>query len=524
MRIGFASIYSWRPHVEHLHFLARLAREDGHHTEFLTCDAELPSCYTRELRDKRPDWQECLMCRIGGIRSYESRHVTSIGQYSDPKSHSSNASREWAYSSASTLGRFETSGDYSGPEFGAIVAKLQPSIEKTYQAALAWIEDKRLDALAIFNGRIDNTRAILEAARHKGIPFVSVERTWFGDGLQILPDENCLGLRSVNQLVADWSDKALTGPQARKAASFIASRFLSQNYKEWRAYNSNAQVKPWPARGGRHKFLLIPGSLNEQWGHPDWSSQWPHPVDAYNAIIEHFGLEASDLVLRCHPNWGEKIGKNDGHLSEEFYLSWARERGIHAIPSQDRTSTIGLIDECEVMVIGAGSSGLEAGALGKQMIGISPSIYQHASMRDNAYSQEQVCRLKLRSEMSAIEQFAAENSVRRQALRFAYTITYRYAQYVDYVRCIEPTRFVYKAGADPRRFIEILKNNELEPDDAEFASSPDAEDFVLQSMKNSRWNEFVAEPVPSTELMGIARRRPFGLVDSIRHRMQRGDR
>lgn len=523
MRIGFASIYSWRPHVEHLHFLAKLARQDGHHTEFLTCDADLTSCYTRELRDKRPGWQECVMCRIGGLRSYEADNVSSIGQYSVALTHSSSASREWVLSSASTLGRFETDEDYSSPEFEAIVTRLQPNVEKAFHAAVAWIEDRQLEALVIFNGRMDITRAIFEAARCKGIPVATVERTWFGDGLQILPDESCLGLRSVNQFVADWSDKPLTGLQARKAASYIASRFLSQNQKEWRAYNSNADVRPWPSKGGRYRFLLIPGSVNEIWGHPDWESTWPHATDAYDAIMGHFGLAAEDLVLRCHPNWGEKIGKNDGRLSEEFYMAWAHKRGIRTISSQDRTSTIGLIDQCDVLVIGAGSAGLEAGALGKQIIGISPSNYQDAGMRDNAYDHEQVRALKLRCEMSEPERSKAEDLVRRQTLRFAYTITHRVAQYVDYVRCIDPTRYVYKAGADPRRIIGILENNRLTPDDAEFAPSTSDEDTVLENMKNLGWSEFVIESTSGSELMEIARRKPFGLVDSIRDRMQRGD-
>ena len=56
MRIGFASVYSWRPHVEHLAFLARMVEKAGHETHFLTCDADLDNCYTREMRG-RPGWE-----------------------------------------------------------------------------------------------------------------------------------------------------------------------------------------------------------------------------------------------------------------------------------------------------------------------------------------------------------------------------------------------------------------------------------------------------------------------------------
>ena len=55
LRVGFATVYAWRPHVEHLMFLAGLAKQAGHETFFLACDADLPACYTREIRDVRPD-------------------------------------------------------------------------------------------------------------------------------------------------------------------------------------------------------------------------------------------------------------------------------------------------------------------------------------------------------------------------------------------------------------------------------------------------------------------------------------
>ena len=524
MRIGFVAVYSWRPHVEHLHYLAGLVREDGHHVEFLTCDADLTACYTRELRAVRPDWQECLMCRLGGLRSFETKNISSIGSYSRNRSPAPAGAVDGALSSASTLGRFESPDDYASEEFNDIVVRLQANVEKAYNAALAWIDDKRLDALVIFNGRMDATRAIFEAGADRKIPVATVERTWFGDGLQILPGESCLGLQSVNKLVSDWSDKPLTLIQAQKAASYISSRFLSRNQNEWRAYNSNGDIREWPSTLGRHRILLIPGSVNEIWGHPDWVSEWSHPTDAYDSIIDHFKLDPTDLVLRCHPNWGEKIGKNDGRRSEEYYVDWARKRGIHSIASTDRTSTVGLIAQSETVVIGAGSAGLEAGALGKQIIGISPSIYQHAAMRENAYDPEQLKLLCLRSSKSETEQRSAEDKVRRQTLRFAYAITHRVAQYVDYVKCVDPTRYVYKAGADPRRLIDMLTRNELTADDEEFSPSDSEESLVLDMMRQLRWSELIREYDVSAEFASIQRRKPFAFVDLIRNRMQRGDR
>src|SRR4029078_9503031 len=103
---------------------------------FRTGASDLPTCYTREMRD-RPAWQECLQCRAGGIRSYTRHHVSSIGKCASRDAEP--AEPEWAYSRASTFGRFESDADYRSGEFATLATRLQPTVQKTYQAARAWI-------------------------------------------------------------------------------------------------------------------------------------------------------------------------------------------------------------------------------------------------------------------------------------------------------------------------------------------------------------------------------------------------
>lgn len=522
LRIGFATIYSWRPHVEHAYFLAKLVERAGHEAHFLTCDGDLPTCYTREMRD-RPAWRECLQCRAGGLRSYTNRNVTSIGG-SAPHD-AAPALAEWAYSSASTLGRFESDADYAGPEFKALVARLQPSVQMSYQAARAWIRDQRLDAVCVFNGRMDATRAIFEAARSLGVRVVSQERTWFSDGLQLYPEESCLGLASVHRLIGQWRDRPLTGPQAQQAATYMARRFLRRNGNEWRAYNVNATAAVWPVQGGRRKILLIPSSRNEVWGHPDWNSGWPDSLAAYDALIEHLGLQPADLLLRCHPNWGEKIGTQGGEYSERHYVDWAKRRGIHVIASTDNTSTLGLIEQCDAIIVANGSAALEAGTLGKQIISIAPSIYQEAGFRDPAVQPHQLGALRLHADLDEAELARRRESIPRLTLRFAYTMVHRVPQYTRYVRAETTTRFKYDMSADPQRFIDLLRSGELRADDEEWADDLGAEDEVLQRITRREWAELLDVPEPGNRHYESLRRRlMFRPVESLRHRMPLGDR
>lgn len=464
------------------------------------------------------------MCRVGGIRSYSSKRVASIGEHLRGPFASSEATSNWAMSSASTLGRFESDDDFQGAEFRLLVERLQPAVDRTHRAALNWIADRHLDAVVVFNGRIDATRAVYEAALCHAIPVVSLERTWFGDGLQLLPQENCLGLRSVNRLVAEWSDRPLTVEQSKRGASHIAARFLQRNQNEWRSYNIGAELTPWPSRGEKHKILLIPGSLNEIWGHADWRSGWHHPIDAYDALIEHFDLKPRDLVLRCHPNWSENIGKEDGHRAEAHYTSWARKRGIVVIPSSSRTSTLGLIEQADTVVVASGSAGLEAGALGKQVIGIAPSNYQKAGIREDACDIDRLRSLRLWADYADSALELAKETVRRNTLRFSYAISHRVPQYVDYVRAQTPTRFLYRPGADPERFISLLQSGSLAADDSTFATDCSEESETLQLLREKRWADLIRSSTEAPGLSAIKRRFPYTGIDGLRGWMRHGDR
>jgi hypothetical protein len=277
-------------------------------------------------------------------------------------------------------------------------------------------------------------------------------------------------------------------------------------------------------QGGTRRILLIPSSRNEVWGHPDWEAGWSDPLAAYDALIDHLRLEPRDVVLRCHPNWGEKIGRQGGEYSERYYADWAERRGIHAIPSADVTSTLGLIEQCAI-VVANGSAALEAGALGKQVIGIAPSIYQEAGLRDSVVSPQQLIGLRLHADLEAAEQARRRDSIPRLTLRFAYAMVHRVPQYTKFVHADATTRFRYDMSADPQRFIDLLRTGELRSDDEEYADDKHAEDEVLERVESRDWQGLLDSLDPGLHAYEPVRRRLlFRPIDGIRQLMPLGDR
>jgi hypothetical protein len=525
MRIGFASIYSWRPHVEHLTYLASLARDAGHEVHFLTCDANFSTCYSRALRPQIPPWVHCAACRLGGVRSFTKQSVTSIGDLQPNLSDAPSRALEWSESSAATLGRFETDEEFSSNEFLLKARGVEPTVRLSYSAARHWIDRHQLEAMCVFNGRMDATRGVLEAARSAGIPFVTMERTWFGDGLHLVPNENCLSVKSIDAMMTQWRDVPLNRTQALRAARHAASRFLRINSNEWRAYNVSARSEPWPVSGQNYKILLTPGSRTETWGHPDLAMSWPELTAAFDAIIDRLRLKATDVVLRCHPIWSEKIGLRDGSMSERYYTDWANRRGIHVIPSGDTTSTLNLIGLADAVVVCGGSAGLDAGILGKQVIGVVPSNYQQAGFQTRVYSADEVADLRLVANLGRQERLTESERIRRLSLRYCYTMVYRFAQFVPYVRALTTTRYEYYEGADVDRLTRLLATGAIEADDRESSAGCAGEESVLSMIAEGEWAEILAA-VPAridTARRPLRRRRIFRPLDHVRPVFPRGD-
>ena len=157
LKIGLVNIYSFRPHVEHLYYLATLLQSAGHDVEFLTCDSSVSDCYPRLLR-KSSRIVECSKCVIGGIRSYTSKNVSSISKM---KKRGFNLSSDdlglLTLSSSCTLNRTESDNEWNSEEVKDIRNKLSEPVSVVASATAKWIEEKRIDGVICFNGRMDLT-------------------------------------------------------------------------------------------------------------------------------------------------------------------------------------------------------------------------------------------------------------------------------------------------------------------------------------------------------------------------------
>lgn len=516
MNIGFANIYSFRPHVEHLYYLSHVARTGGHTTRFLTCDASVDWCYARALKGS-PGWRECPKCIVGGVRSYPVGPVASISGFSVPSE--LRVPQHLSLSSACTLHRTETDAQQLSDPVLEARERLSEPVRKTYGAALAWIARERLDGVVCFNGRMEMTQAVTQACRDSGIPFLTHERSWFGDGLLLTPNDSCIGLGENHRMVNLYRDLPLTRSQAALAASLVAKRFSRQNELEWRAYNRNAQAAAWPSSGEGERYLVLPSSRNEFVGHPDWHSDWSDNTRALDDLMHSQAIQPHQVVIRCHPNWAESIGRATGQRSYEAYRDWSQRRGIALIGPADKASTHDLIRQSDVVVLNGGTAVIEAGALGKRVISLGPGNYSHAGLAAVVNGPQD-----LASPLDWPTRSPRETI--RNTLRFIYTSARRLPQFNDHVQPLTTTRYRYYEGADPLRLEHALRTGQLLPDDPLHADNEVGENAIIDALEDQAWRELAAHPraQPTLRPCNIQRRTAFQWVDGVRGLFKHGDR
>lgn len=516
MKIGYVNIYAFRPHVEHLVYLAELMESAGHESYFLTCDAAVDVCYARSLKGTGK-LKECTKCIAGGVRSFPVSRITSIRK--SVQKIDGVLLDKLALSSSCTLNRTESELEWNEDEVIKTRKEMFSSITSVLENAKKWISSNNLDAVICFNGRMDLTRAVTYACEELSVPFVTHERTWFGDGITLVPNENCLALKAQNKIVSEFENKPLTKEQARFAGKMAGERFLQKNSLEWRLYNRNPEPAEWPLNTTGKRILVLPSSKNEFAGHDDWINSWQDNTSALDDFLDVFGFSSKQVVVRCHPNWSENIGRIKGDRSLDHYKKWASKRGVYIIGSEEKASTYDLIQQADIVVMNGGSSAVEAGVCGKQVVCLGSATYEKAGF---------VHVFKSRRDMEAVESVLALNpdDIIRKTLRFMYVRSHRFPQFVDFVKAVETTKYKYFEGADPRRIEHMIHTGDVLPDDASFSDNHIAEDEVLDLLRKKEWAELASyESIkPRLNELVIKRRPTLRWLDSFRNMFARGDR
>lgn len=222
--------------------------------------------------------RECPKCMLGGIRSFASAGVSPLRLSRAPELLAPDKALLYAHSAACTITRMEADEDLETPMFREVHARLAQERHRPIKRRGLGLREKGWRALSV---SMVEWKRPEPSVRRRAMPGC---RSWCGADLvrrwlAFDPERELYWVVGNRPHESRISGHPLTGMQAGRAAHHIASRFLRRNATEWRQYNPDAVDGAWPTATNDRRFLLVPSSRNELYGHPDWQVGWRSPTE-----------------------------------------------------------------------------------------------------------------------------------------------------------------------------------------------------------------------------------------------------
>lgn len=519
MVLGFINVYAYRPHGHHAKFLAKMAEQRGHKTISLDCLGAPSNCYVREYKGKGRS--ECLKCSLGGLHSFGFGTSESVRTYWN--SSLEGTADEIVRSSAYTLTRIESFEQRSSEEVGNIINKLSGDAFRFYHAVQLWIKSRSLDAVFLFNGRMDFTRAVLEACLDLGVTCIVHERPLFGHGIILNRNSNCSSLHNIHRINKKYKNQPLTEKQVKIAATLAAQRLIGGNPLEWKKYNENpVSAEVWPVANAEKKILVCPSSKNELLGHPDWETPWKDNTDAIDHAVERGVFRYKDILIRFHPSWAVPFGVVTAEKCEQHYHHWCEERGVSFVPSESKSNTRDLIRQADIVVLNGSNAVLEAGMLGKPVLCFGAAPYTHSDAAIDVLSYEDI-------EQLDYDEIVGRDprEIVRKTLRYYYAKAAREPLYTEFVRSRTVTDCDFYKGGDTSILDSLLRGEGEFEGDSEFADGGEFEEVVIDAFLGTgadRLEQYARLhwQTGATEKLKIARHNIFILIDGVRRLTPKG--
>lgn len=485
MRVGLIPFFGWMPHTAHFIYLTHALHALGHQVVTLTCDSNLPSCYGIEAKGITKRKRSCATCRFSNclVTAQTTQHTTFQTFTSDQ---TTPVPVDWVQSSLRTLHRLEGDAILDILAQSDQADRLREAGGVVFDAVRNWCKVQKLDFVFLFNGRMDISRAALEALKQNNVPFASVERSFAGHGINILPNEDCLGLQAVHRLTKSARDTPLPSADAFAAGKFLFDRLRGQTATEWRNYQKGATAGTWPLETPGLRVLILPSSMNEVQGSRDYTMDWASPAAGYEAVLTAAGAKPNQVVVRGHPNWSQDIGISQGDKISQHYIEWTKIQGYHYIDAHSKVRTADLMRDADLILVSHSSAAYEAGAVGRNVITVGTAHYAQAGFAYNANSPEKLAQVMHDLDLKCGMTMAPDR--RRRLLRYIHTASARIPLFPN---TIVPSDARYCDMYQPpnfNRLKNILAGYPLDLEPMIAGQSEDAENNVLAMLDGQDWH------------------------------------
>ena len=520
MNIGIINPFPFRPHNQNLVFIVNyLKKIKSNKLFFAECDGSPKICYNKLIFRNRPKQITCLGCRTFGLKSYLNEPFSKISIQNIESKSLPNIDQNLVKSSLFTYNRSESPEDVHNIENDQNFNLLLNETNKFKLAVKNWIDEKKLDAIIGFNGRIDLLKASRIACSEKSINFISVEMPWFGKGLLITPNESPSGVCELKKIYKSYRNKPLTESQIIDVFQPILKRFKKINKSEYKQFNKDHLKIKWDKINKRStkKILFLPSSRSELLGDVNYQkSDWKHPLNGLKELINNNLVNSHDIIIKFHPIWSQKVFNKDGDNIIHYYESFCKENNICYIKSSEKVDSNYMISQADLIVINGSSSFFEASLIGKPVLSLSKAFYDCSEIALNFHSM---------SHFDSLIPFFKNNfkndkkDTIRRTMRFLYTFKNRFTQFVNNVYYDTAFDVYYNYKELNNNILHTCKTGELIASDKTFARNQSHENKFLDNFIKSNMNLELIELYKDEYDGNKILRKPFyRIIDNIYRR------
>ena len=449
-------LYPFRPHVDYFEFLLENLKKK-HNVTVIRCFNNFSNCYYKKINGDSIN--TCIKCNL-----YSNPLKDSFLPKLKPLNEENH--KESLVSSLASAKRLETPeqiDDFFKKNKNEINL-YNKDLNISKESFLNVLKKNKIDFVWGFNGRMDHTKMFFKACKQMDIPFISFEYPWFGNGINLIANEDCLSLKVYHYVNNTYGKYPLTFDQSKLAFKYANKRLKKIMDLEWRDFSSLKSHQ----KKSNYKVLILPSSRSEFEGHDDYFCNWGHSSHGFKLVIEELGIDNSDIYIQFHPIWFQKINKIDGKNPINFYMSWAAANNYNILSPSEVYERKDLILKSDIIVINGSSAGLEAGFMGKKIINVDKNKYTFSGVTIDIFDKNELSKLKVKIHNHDV------SKVKRATLRFFYTIMFRVNSFEEDVIVESSTRVKFTSKNKLNvleRYMELANQKEFIINDKTFGEN-----------------------------------------------------
>lgn len=230
--------------------------------------------------------------------------------------------------------------------------------------------------LLIFNGRMSQTRAMVQFCLGRKIQFATHERSLTRERFSVFYQDDCLSDQHARDIGDFMLNQPLLETQVLDVSNWILNRQNGTNHS-WMNFNESNSKAAIRRRSNKKRWVMFTSSMDELVSEKRFNSPFGSQYDWILRTCEIASALDVDLVIRVHPTT-KVCGAN---LDENSFFSSlhlkTNSNCVHILDSESKVNSYELIKTADLVLTYVSTIALESLLMGKRTYTAASNVWAH---------------------------------------------------------------------------------------------------------------------------------------------------